>query len=726
MPLKKLICILTLLLTLLSVPTFAQDTFDNRILAFGHATPDSRRQADSMMHVVASKALFYADAISRYQSEIYIKGRTEILKKNALIRYANRIFPVNRRNKDMLFEIVTDTEYDAPNSFRHTIKAVHGNSIPDRYKCEEALNFLNINIYSPTAYNDAIIMPIARNAYRHYHFNVENIDTTQGEPVYQIRFLPKQWSQKLVCGDMWVRDGTWKIEKIDFNGRVQFAQFNIMLQFGNGSQKLIMPEVADLKLRYQVLGNVVETNYHIAFNFNEVEWVTEDYFADKWKPLDLTQYYTITMDSVPIVNDSAYWANERDTPLTAEEQKLLHTVAPVVYRTDTSQMLRYMDLTEQLTSSKRFDYKQTRFRYSGFLNPAQLGYSARNGITYKQRLRINKTFNDGQSFYFRPEVGFVFKRKEVFFKVYGDWQYKPEKKGGISLLVANGNDSYPSQMMDSINMHLKDSAFNFSDLDLPYFRHYFAELKNQIELTNGLLLNTGISYHSRIPVTKQTEIDPGDDVENLIHDTYNDFTPTLGFVYTPRQFYRMIGRQKEYVYSYYPTLSVELARAIPGIFNSSGDYGRIEASLEQSLPMGLLKRLNYYVSGGTYFNAKSTYFADFTYFARRNFPDSWNDQIGGVFNLLGREWYNAADKYVQAHLLYETPFLLFQWLKRSASKYVLSERMYLGQLWTPALPCYTEIGYGFGNHLFSVAAFAAFDRHEYQGAGFKFAFELFQ
>ena len=44
----------------------------------------------------------------------------------------------------------------------------------------------------------------------------------------------------------------------------------------------------------------------------------------------------------------------------------------------------------------------------------------------------------------------------------------------------------------------------------------------------------------------------------------------------------------------------------------------------------------------------------------------------------------------------------------------------------PVKPSYTEIGYGFGNHIFNVAAFVGFDKLKYDGIGFKFAFELFQ
>ena len=150
--------------------------------------------------------------------------------------------------------------------------------------------------------------------------------------------------------------------------------------------------------------------------------------------------------------------------------------------------------------------------------------------------------------------------------------------------------------------------------------------------------------------------------------------------------------------------------------------------------LGAYLYLNYHVSGGLFWRPKSIYFADFRYFTRRNFPDTWDDQIGGVFNLLAGEWFNASDKYVQAHVMYESPFVLFKFLRvnstrkflRVASRYILSERFYLSQLWTPVLPSYTEIGYGIGNHIFNIALFAGFDRWRYDGIGVKFAFELFQ
>ena len=80
---------------------------------------------------------------------------------------------------------------------------------------------------------------------------------------------------------------------------------------------------------------------------------------------------------------------------------------------------------------------------------------------------------------------------------------------------------------------------------------------------------------------------------------------------------------------------------------------------------------------------------------------------------------------VQQPPLNGTKIAMWTYLQ-TASRYILSERFYWSQLWTPVLPSYTEVGYGIGNHIFNIGIFAGFDRWHYQSMGFKFAFELFQ
>ena len=454
--LKKFRWILILILTAVHISAEARnaDTHSDKILSIGEENRSTtQEQADSIMRLAIGKAAQYRHTISMYEAEIYIKGRTEILKQNILMRLAHHIFPVDWRNKDMLFEMVSQSRYNAPYDYIHNIQAVNGNSVPNESKRQEALAFLNLNVYSPTAYDDAIFLPIADNAFRFYSFNLDEILWLNGQRVFKIRFLPKQWSQKLVCGHLYIFDRSWGIHKIDMNGRYSFAEFNVVMEFGRDYRRFFLPEKADLFLRYKLLGNVVATSYHSSFSYKKVERMDEEEWKRKWKSLDLTSY-TELPDTVPIVRDTAYWHAYRDIPLSREEELLYarrETKADTLPKDTVRNIRQYIHLTSHLTNSVNMDYKSTRIKYSGLLNPFQLGYSARNGITYKQQFRISKTFDRDKQLRLHPEIGFVFKRKQIFFKLRGDWEYLPQRRGALSIEVGNGNESYSSDITDQIN-----------------------------------------------------------------------------------------------------------------------------------------------------------------------------------------------------------------------------------------------------------------------------------
>jgi hypothetical protein len=690
--------------------------------------------ADSIMKLVIVHAAEYRKLLAGSEAEIYIKGRTRILEKNILIRFAHHLFPVNQQVPDMVFEMVSHSKFEAPNAFFHDFKAINGSHIPNRQKQREILSFLNLNIYASTAFDDEILTPTAKNASRYYDFHLTDTETSSsGTKIYRIRFLPNRLSQKLISGYLYVVDKTWTIARIELSGRYYFSDFILTMTYGMDPGRFNLPETADLSLTYRMLGNAVSSTYHSRYTYTSVDWARNDSTSGvhDYSFLNLSQYYGHASDSVAIIRDTLYWKRVRDLPLPDEERELYaQSAGKETQPGDSAASISnrhnpYLAFTEMITNPISRDYKNTYIRYYGILNPSQLGYSKNDGISIRQRMRIQKRYDNETQLSFAPELGFVSRQKEIFFKVEGVWEYWPERLASLRLLAGNGNQSYSFRMMQEINKQLADSSFNADDLNLQYFRHYYADITNRIDLFNGFRLTTSITYNRRNPLKRRFDVEVGDEIKEIVNSDYHDFTSTVGITYTPRYYYRMHGRRKEYIYSYYPTLSVEFAKSSPGIWNSEGDYGRLETDVQQSISLGLLQRLNFHVSAGLYTSKKSSYFTDFRYFTRRNFPDTWDDQIGGVFNLLGREWFYASDQYAQMHLMYQSPFILLYFFEKEASRYVFAERLYFSQLWTTVLPSYTEIGYGIGNHIFNIALFAGFNRLTYQGVGVKFAFGLF-
>ena len=684
------------------------------------STPEA--QADSLMRQVIRLAPRYQQAIQHYQADTYIKGYTYTPKRNRMIRYMHWLTPVDKHPDNQLFELDAQSNYQAPNHYQNQIKAFQTSRLSEGSHYQELFAFINMNIYAPTIYDKEIITPLSPEADKYYAFRLEGSELVEGRLLHRIRFTPRKWSQKLLSGELQVVDSLWTVDRILMKGRASLEDFEIDMRFSREESQQLLPVQADLRMQFEAFGNQIITELHAALRYQEIIYNTSFEEGDRLS-LDETRYYTVAGDSLRLITDSSYWASRRDKPLSTTEQAL-YNETPTIEQIDSSLINHYAQLGQRLTSTVNRDYKSVRMQYSGLFNPLQLSYGSEHGVTYKQELRLSHTYARDRQLRFHPEVGILFRSKQLRIKATTDWEYKPERRGMLRLTLANDNQEFPSEVIQLISEKLqlteKVKDFNFKELDLPYYHHYYADLSNQIELFNGLTFFGGIAYHLRTPVPKERE-------GTLIKlKNANDFEPFIGLTYTPRQHYWMDGYRKEYLYSAFPTFRLELGKGIYGVMGSHSDYWRLETGLNQTLRLGLSERLSYNFSSGFYFETRYNYFANFRYFAKQYFPEPWRDRFGGIFHLLSSDWYYASERYVQAHCMYEAPFILLHFIKPRTHRYIVSERFYLSQLWTPVKPNHTEMGYGVGNDLLNVALFLGFDKFKYQGAGLKLSLELFR
>lgn len=674
------------------------------------------------MRQVIRLAPRYQQAIQHYQADTYIKGYTYTPKRNRMIRYMHWLTPVDKHPDNQLFELDAQSNYQAPNHYQNRIKAFQTSRLSEGSHYQELFAFINMNIYAPTIYDKEIITPLSPEADKYYAFRLEGSELVEGRLLHRIRFTPRKWSQKLLSGELQVVDSLWTVDRILMKGRASLEDFEIDMRFSREESQQLLPVQADLRMQFEAFGNQIITELHAALRYQEIIYNTSFEEGDRLS-LDETRYYTVAGDSLRLITDSSYWASRRDKPLSTTEQAL-YNETPTIEQIDSSLINHYAQLGQRLTSTVNRDYKSVRMQYSGLFNPLQLSYGSEHGVTYKQELRLSHTYARDRQLRFHPEVGILFRSKQLRIKATTDWEYKPERRGMLRLTLANDNQEFPSEVIQLISEKLqlteKVKDFNFKELDLPYYHHYYADLSNQIELFNGLTFFGGIAYHLRTPVQKERE-------GTLIKlKNANDFEPFIGLTYTPRQHYWMDGYRKEYLYSAFPTFRLELGKGIYGVMGSHSDYWRLETGLNQTLRLGLSERLSYNFSSGFYFETRYNYFANFRYFAKQYFPEPWRDRFGGIFHLLSSDWYYASERYVQAHCMYEAPFILLHFIKPRTHRYIVSERFYLSQLWTPVKPNHTEMGYGVGNDLLNVALFLGFDKFKYQGAGLKLSLELFR
>lgn len=387
-----------------------------------------------------------------------------------------------------------------------------------------------------------------------------------------------------------------------------------------------------------------------------------------------------------------------------------------------------------MVMNTRYKYKNTSIKYSGVFNPFLLGYSSFDGLTYRQKLALNYELKRQSSLEMDAFVGYMFKRQELFTNITTTWNYNPTHLGKVSLSVGNGNKTYSSIFLEEVQDSLISSGLNLKDLEFNYYKDYYFRLYNTVEVTNGFSIGTGIDYHIRDATNNKIDnstlatssYKPAINTDGIskMFNQQKIFAPNVTLTWTPDQYYRFERRQKIYVRSPYPTMKLHLSKGIKGVFGSTSGYNRVELDISQNIQLDLMKSFQYHIGMGFFSNQKSEYFADFEFFAKRNFPETWNDGIGGVFNLLDRRFYNASDTYIQNHLMYESPFMILN-LIPVVSKGVLTERLYFSHLYNPYIRSYTELGYGIGNNFFNAAVFGSFHKLKFHELGFKISLNLF-
>ncbi len=694
--------------------------------------------ADSVMKNVLQQAKVFEWYIKEYDTKAYIKGTSVVLKKNILLKYAPDIFTFDRKGKETIMEAMVDVHYKAPNHYTQKITALTGTRMNTKDIHDRVMQFLNVNMYNPTSFNDEVLMPFAEGSFKYYTYQHEGVLDTLGFRMHKIRINPKQISPKLITAYAYIVDGVWSVAQLEASGKYEFAEFKVKIQTGIFKDDFLLPVKTELFMRMKLFGNHVDNYYTSVYDYTSVVKYDKD-IGPKQKTYDLSEYFNVKTDSIPVIKDSLFWEKNRPAPLSDKEnliyQNSLIRKDTIGIEEENSLRETSWNFTKMIINPKRFQYRATYFRYSGILNPLKVGYSANNGFSYSQQLRLQRSYENSRELGFYPDLGYVFGRKEFYFRLPFEWLYLPQKLGKVSLSLGNGNTGPDSKFINDINTYLKDSTFHFDDLNLEYYRDYYAEFKNRLEFTNGFFGDIGLTYHYREPVISsppvylrsdgvEAEV-PENPVIDAVDETYQSFAPTISLTWNPAQYYRMERRKKIYVGSVWPTISVQYARGISGVLGGDSDFERLEMDIQQRIPMTALSSFQYYAGLGGFTNSQSRYFVDFTKFTRRNFPESWDDKIGGVFHLLDDYWYYSSDAYVQAHVMYESPFIFLR-LFKNASRYVLSERVYASQLYLPKImPSYTELGYGIGNFIFNVGVFVNFQHLEFQRVGFKFAFELF-
>ena len=684
----------------------------------------------------------YSKAVEEYNAEVYMRVYVKTLKKNYLYRYTHLIpkFVLHDRNSNEgLVEVLSDIKFNYPNNYIVDIK--HLNSTITQKRVEDLLptNLIHLNIYNESSSNERFFMPLRESSKKYYRYTLESTFTDDNLTFYTISFTPIYKAPKLLKGTFILEQNTWRVMQFNCEGVDIASDFSVELYMGNTKSTQLLPVNATIFQKFSYLGNVVSNRNLVNIKYDSIK-LTHDPFEEK--NFNLSNLYKVRLDSVPVIDDAAFWETERRIPLQTAEEELLNKYYlqqseknRKELKNDSLKSNSSSSWAKTIVMNSKYKYRSASINYSGVFNPALFGYSSLDGLTYGQKLNINYELKRQSSINMKAFVGYMFEKKELFSDISTTWNYNPTHLGKLTLSIGNGNKTYSSMFLEEIQDSLLNKGLNLDDLAFDYFKDYYIRLYNTVEVTNGFSIGTGLDYHIRDAAANKVDasstaaslsnIQPNTEDISKMFKRRNTFAPLVTLTWTPDQYYRFEGRQKIYVRSPYPTIKLEFSKGIKGILGSDSEYNRVELDISQKINLALMQSFQYHIGMGFFSNQKSEYFTDFAYFAKRNFPETWDDGIGGVFNLLDRQLYNASDSYIQNHFMYESPFLILN-LIPAISKGVVTERLYLSHLYNPYIRSYTELGYGMGNNFFNAAFFGSFHKLKFHEVGFKISLNVFK
>lgn len=651
--------------------------------------------ADSIMVRVRESALRVGGEIPDFSASFHISGDMDVVKRGRFMK-AIPFFHLLDDGADSYFsEFIGGLTFTNPDIYNQTLYSI--SSKKSRF-FEEHMKLIvapsiKLNPYSQYLYG-YIYSPLAHKGGKYYDFSVDSCWVSGaalsggGEVYYRISFVPRIGSYKFVEGSMVVASRNWTLREMSFSGGMEFVDFSIGLQMGNEfSPDEFLPQRISILADADVMGTVLKGRYVSSIYYDKIspKRITSG-TAEQKEDLDLSELFPTQEGTISSI---AQRINDyRDSVRVKDNVSQQHASAQIW-----KFMLRNHTVNLQ---------NEGQLKFSPLVSPILFHFSTSQGLSYTQRFKYLKRQHDGRGIMLQPRLGYNFKFRELYWGVEGGYTHSPRRLGEMFFDVGNGNKVFARQDAGiSGNIAVTDNGFRFT----------YAKVGNKVEISNGFTVSADAALLQYVEIHNST-------------NRYVTFVPEVEFQYTPHQYYYLDGNRKVYLYSRYPTFTLNFAHAIKGVFSSTTKYNKVEFDMQQKLYVGPMHTLHYRVGFGVFFDYKHLYFAQFNNLKRNILPEGWDDDIGGSFHLLNSVRYNEFDKYLRANVKYDAPLLLLPTLLKRV-KYITRERLYCNLLFVDVMDPYIELGYGLGTSIFNVGIFWGGEISKCDKIGLKFTFEIF-
>jgi len=674
--------------------------------------------AYAIIRKAIKKRSTYLSQSGPYTAHVYIKGLQRLTKapKKFLgvnIEEAGKEMGLdsNRRGIIYLSESESTIQADPPKHFREEMisSKVSGDNRAFSFNraSELQLNFYeNYQNIIEGLSNRPFISPIADNALAHYNYQYMGSSTDMGLTINKIKVIPKRKAEPLYKGDIYIVEDDWRLHSVnlllDKESSINFVDsLHIKQLFTPLEKQVWMPSNVQLDFKGGLLG----------FQIN-------GYFTAVYQDYALTNIANkksfrevLSIGKEVNKKDSAYWADSRPIPLTAEEQ---HDYV-------------FKDSLRKQHESKTYldsvDKKNNRFKPIGFLIG---GYNYRNRYK-KESIYLggpipSLLFNSVEGLAINYDVGYskqIDSTHNRYFRINGRVRYgfaNERLNGNISTSIPIKNQtlilSGGSDVVDLNNRGSLPTLFNsFYTLFIgenyqKLYEKRFASAQWNYTLPHNIKLDVLTEWAHRHWLPNATDFTFWDRNRHQLTSN-NPFIPdadvplfednqstkiSIGVRYDFSTRYETYPTGKRYLPSKYPTLNVQYTKGIKNLLGSDVDYDLLTAGLYKSdIPLGMYGKIAFATTVGKFLNNNRIFYPDFRHFNGNQIL--LVDQQLSSFLSLDYYQYSTNTSFVEAHTEYNLSGIVTSKVPL-LRKLKLEEIVGLHYLHTPEMKHYGELHLG--------------------------------
>ena len=458
---------------------------------------------------------------------------------------------------------------------------------------------------------------------------------------------------------------------------------------------------------------------------------------------------TFSVADSAVKNDSLYWNAVRPIPLTPEEHVSITTRDSIrgIQRVSTSSSSgdstrvsrRRQKVFRGIMLGRTYPMSRGRLRlgHGGLVDLERLDYNTVDGVSYGQRFTLN--WKPDTMFTVRSWLvaGYAFHRNAPMITWDSDLLYAPLSRGKLALYLKYTSNDFntvtgiPAFTNMAYTLLLRENYVKkFEQID--------ATLYNRIDVSNGLVLTTSLSYGRQNQLSNNADF-------SFFYSNDREFTPNtpgdlaaddpaladhqrlLGLVrldLTPNQPYVVRTYRKDLRPSAWPTFSFEYRHAFPMESEGWSDFGMLTASIRHRVDIGLLSELDWILGGGYFIENTSLHFSDFKHF--KAYP-LYIDMADFDDALMLMDYYEAStsEHWIYADAAFNSSYLLIKFLPWFSER-LWTETLRISYLHTPQTPHYAQLGYSL-NEIFFLAdlgLYVGFQEGKYKGFGARLNFRF--